>query len=63
MRVISREQCVPTHLNQILALWLGDERLELRSGEGVDEARLRHDKKQDLGAGEDGELIGLRVRR
>lgn len=29
-----------TYLDEVLALWLGDERLELRGGEGVDEASL-----------------------
>lgn len=28
------------YLDQILALWLGDERLQLGRGEGVDQSRL-----------------------
>jgi hypothetical protein len=50
---------VTTYLNQILALGLGNERLELRRGEGIHEAGLRDDKQEDLGAGEYGQLVGL----
>ena len=50
---------IETSLDEILALGLGDEGLELCGGEGVDEAGLRHDEKQDLCASEGGELIGL----
>lgn len=42
-----------THLNEILTLGLGDERLQLWSGEGVDQTRLGDDEQEDLGAGED----------
>lgn len=48
-----------TYLDEVLALGLGDERLQLGRGEGVDQTRLGHDEKQDLGAGQDGELISL----
>ena len=48
-----------TYLNQVLALGLCDERLQLGGGKGVDEAGLRHDEEQDLGARQDGEFVGL----
>ena len=54
---------VEASLNEVLALWLGDEGLELRSGERVDEAGLGHDKQEYLCAGEGRELIGLEARR
>lgn len=49
-----------SYLNEVLALGLRDERLELGSGEGVDETGLGHDEKKHLGAGEDRELVCLR---
>ena len=52
-----------TYLNQVLALRLGDQGLELGRREGVDESRLRHDKKENLGAGEDRKLVSLRGSR
>ena len=48
------------YLNEVLALGLCDERLELRCREGVHEARLRDDEQEDLSAGEDGKLVGLK---
>lgn len=42
------------YLDKILALSLGDEWLELRSGEGVDQASLGDNEQQDLGAGQNG---------
>lgn len=47
------------YLDEVLALGLGDERLQLGRGEGVDEAGLGDDEEQHLGAGEDRELVGL----
>jgi len=47
------------YLNQVLALGLCDERLKLGRGEGVDQPGFRHDQKQDLGACENRELVGL----
>jgi hypothetical protein len=47
------------HLDEVLALGLGDERLQLGRRERVDEARLGDDEKQHLGSGKDGQLIGL----
>ena len=35
---------VKTGLDEILALWLGDERLELGGGESIDQSGLRHDE-------------------
>lgn len=51
-----------TNLDQVLALGLGNKWLKLGGSEGVDKAGLRHDQQQDLGAGEDGQFIGLRQR-
>ncbi len=51
--------CNATHLDEILAFWLRHEWLELWGGEGVDESGFGHDKKEDLGAGQDGEFVGL----
>ena len=48
-----------TYLDEILALGLCDERLQLGRGECVDQARFGDDEKQNLGAGEDGELVSL----
>jgi hypothetical protein len=47
------------YLNQVLAFWLSDEWLQFRSCERVDEASLGDDQQQDLGTGEDRELVGL----
>ena len=51
---------VETCLDEVLAFWLRDEWLQLRGGEGVDEAGLGHDKEEYLCAGEGGKLICLR---
>ena len=50
---------IETGLDEIFALGLGDEGLELGGGEGVDEAGLGHDEQEDLGAGEGGEFVCL----
>lgn len=47
------------YLDEVLALWLGDEWLQLGCGEGVDEPCLGHDEQQDLGAGENRQFVGL----
>lgn len=47
------------YLNQVLALSLSDERLQLRRGKGVDKPGLGHDEKEDLGTRQDGQLVGL----
>ena len=47
------------YLNQVLSLSLGNEGLELGSGEGVDETGFRNDKKQDLSSCENRELVSL----
>jgi len=39
-----------SYLDQVLALGLCDERLQLGGGESVDETGFGHDEKQDLGA-------------
>ena len=48
-----------SYLDQVLALGLGHQRLELGSGEGVDETSLGHDEQKDLGASEDRQFVGL----
>lgn len=50
---------IQTGLNEVLALGLGHEGLELRGGEGVDEAGFGDDQKKDLSSGENGKLVGL----
>jgi hypothetical protein len=47
------------YLNQILALSLGDERLQLGGREGVDQARLRYNEQKNLSAGQDGQLVSM----
>ena len=51
--------CVEACLDEILALGLGDEGLELCSGEGIDETGLGDDKEEDLGPSEGREFVGL----
>lgn len=41
------------YLDQIFALGLGNERLELGSGEGINQARLGDDQQEDLSACQD----------
>lgn len=48
------------YLDEVLAFGFGYEGLELRGGEGVDEAGLGDDEEEDLGAGEDGQFVSLR---
>ena len=50
---------VETRLNEVLALGLGDERLELGGGEGVHETGLGHDEQEHLRACECRELVRL----
>lgn len=50
---------IGSYLNEILALRLGDERLELGGGEGVNQAGLGDDQQQNLRAGQDRQFIGL----
>ena len=42
------------YLDEVLALGLGDKRLQLGCGKRVDKTCLRDDEQQDLGTGEDG---------
>lgn len=46
-------------LDEVFALGLGDEGLQLGGGEGVDEAGLGDDEQEHLGAGEGGEFVCL----
>ena len=50
---------IETGLDEVLALRLGNERLELGSGEGIDKPSLRDDEQEDLRAGERRELVCL----
>lgn len=47
------------YLDEVLAFGFGDERLEFGCCEGVDESGLGDDQQQDLGAGQDGQFVGL----
>lgn len=47
------------YLDQVLALSLGDKRLQLGGSEGIDQAGLGDDKQEHLGASEDRQLVGL----
>ena len=47
------------YLDEILAFGLGDERLELGGGKGVDETGFGDHEEQNLGSGEHGELVSL----
>lgn len=51
-----------TYLNQVLALGLGDKRLQLGGGESIDEAGLGDDQQEDLGTSEDRQFVGLSQR-
>lgn len=53
---------VATYLDEVLALGLSYEGLQLRCREGVDQTSLRDDKQQHLSTGEDRQFVGL-VRR
>jgi hypothetical protein len=56
---VARWRGGPTYLDEILTLGFGDERLQFRGGEGVDKTGLGDDEQQHLGAGEDGQFVGL----
>jgi hypothetical protein len=48
-----------TYLDQVLSLGLGHQRLELGSGEGVNETSFRDDEQKNLSASEDRQFVGL----
>ena len=50
---------VETCLDEILALRLRDERLQLGGGESVYQAGFRDDEEENLCSGQGGKLIGL----
>jgi hypothetical protein len=54
---------VVAYLNQVLALRLCHERLELRCSKGINETGFRNNKKQDLGACKNRKLISLVVNK
>jgi len=47
-------------LNEVLALGLCHEWLELGSGEGIDKTGLRDDEEKNLSTSEGGKLVGLK---
>jgi hypothetical protein len=57
------DRCEHAYLDQILAFWLGDQRLQLGRGECVDEASLGDDEEEDLGSSQDGKLVCLDQRQ
>jgi hypothetical protein len=50
---------IETCLDEVFAFWLGDEGLELGSGESIYEPRLRDDQQEDLRAGQGRKLVSL----
>lgn len=52
-------RAVCAYLDEVLALSLGDQGLELGGGEGVDQTGLRDDEQEDLRAGEDRQFVCL----
>lgn len=50
---------IQTSLDQVLALGLGDERLQLGGREGIDKASLGDDQQENLGTRKNGQLVGL----
>jgi hypothetical protein len=50
-------------LDEILAFWLRDERLQFGSSEGVDQASFRDDEKEDLCPCESGKFVRLKKGR
>lgn len=50
---------VGSYLDQVLALGLGHQGLELGGGESVDETSLGDNKQKDLGASKDRQFVGL----
>ena len=52
-------RCIQAGLDEVLAFWLGDERLQLCCRECVDESGFRDDEQEDLCASQRRELIGF----
>ena len=52
-------RCIQAGLDEVLAFWLRDKRLELRGRESIDEACLGHDEKEYLRSGQGRELVRL----
>lgn len=57
-----RAWAAEAYLDEILALRLGDQRLQLWCSECVHKTGLRYDEEQDLCACQHGQLVGLEVR-
>lgn len=55
------QSSLAAYLNQILALGLGDERLELGCCEGVNQTSLGNDEEKDLGASQDRQFVRLEM--
>lgn len=47
------------YLNKVLALSLGDKRLKFGRRKGIDEASFGNDEEEDLGAGQNRQLVSL----
>jgi hypothetical protein len=50
---------VETRLDEVLSLWLSDERLELRGCKGVNESSFGDHEQEDLCPSESGKLVSL----
>ncbi len=55
------ESWCSAYLDQILALWLCDQRLQLGRREGVDKTGFGHDEKQDLSTCQDRQFVCLEL--
>ena len=53
--------CSDAYLDEVLAFWLRDQRLEFGSGKGVDESGFGHNEQKDLGASKDRQFVSLAV--
>jgi hypothetical protein len=51
--------CIEACLDEVLALRLGDERLQFGGGKSVDQAGFRDDEEKDLCSGQSGKFVGL----
>ena len=51
--------CIEASLDEVLALRLGDERLQFGGCESVDQAGFRDDEKEDLCSGQSGKFVSL----
>jgi hypothetical protein len=52
-------RCIEAGLDEVLALRLGDERLQFGGCESVDQTSFRDDEEKDLCSGQGGKLVSL----